>query len=102
MDDTGNSGGSITYEVEVNLYFKGHVERVRIDVCNLEKTEVILGMLWLQAHNPEIDWEKEEVKMTRCLPICGRYMGKKEMGPEIRKRRQGKKETQGDEIERIR
>ena len=29
-------------------------------------------------------------------------MGKKEMGPEIRKRRQGKKEIQGDEIERIR
>ena len=29
-------------------------------------------------------------------------MGKKEMGPEIKKRRQGKKETQGDEIERIR
>jgi len=29
-------------------------------------------------------------------------MGKKEMGPEIRRRRQEKKETQGDEIERIR
>jgi len=29
-------------------------------------------------------------------------MGKKEMGPEIKRRRQGKKETQGDEIERIR
>ena len=40
--------------------------------------------------------------MTRCPPICGRYMDKKEMGPEIKKRRQGKKETQGDEIERIR
>jgi len=102
MDGTGNSGGSITHEVEVNLYFKGHVERVRMDVCDLGKTEVILGMPWLQAHNPEIDWEKGEVKMMRCSPICGRYMGKKEMGPEIRKRRQGKKETQGDEIERIR
>jgi len=29
-------------------------------------------------------------------------MSKKEMGPEIKKRRQEKKETQGDEIERIR
>jgi len=29
-------------------------------------------------------------------------MGKKEMGPEIKKRRQGKKETQRDEIKRIR
>ena len=25
VDGTGNSGGSITHEVEVNLYFKGHV-----------------------------------------------------------------------------
>jgi len=29
-------------------------------------------------------------------------MGKKEMGPEIKKRRKGKKEVQEDEIERIR
>jgi len=55
VDGIGNSGGSITHEVEVNLYFKGHVERVRMDVCNLGKTEVILGMPWLQVHNPEID-----------------------------------------------
>jgi len=25
----------------------------------------------LQAHNPEINWETEEVKMTRCPPMCG-------------------------------
>ena len=74
----------------------------RIDVCNLGKTEVILGMSWLQVHNPEIDWEKGEVRMTRYPPICRRYIDKKEMGPEIRKRRQGKKETQGNEMERIR
>jgi len=102
VDGTGNSGGSITHEVEVNLYFKGHVERVRMDVCDLGKTEVILGIPWLQTHNPEIDWEKGEVKMTRCPPICGRYMGKKEMGLEIKKKRKGKKEVQRDEIERIR
>jgi len=102
VDGTGNSGGLITHEVEVNLYFKGHMERVRMDVCDLGKTEVILGMSWLQAHNPEIDWEKGEVKMTRCPPICRRYTDKKEMGPEIQRRRKGKKKVQGDEIERIR
>ena len=102
VDGIENSGGAITHEVEVNIYFKGHVKRVQMDICDLGKTEVILGMSWLQAHNPEIDWEKGEVKMTRCSSICGQYMGKKEMGPEIRRRRQEKKETQGDEIERIR
>jgi len=24
---------------------------------------------WLKDHNPKIDWEKEEVEMTRC-PLC--------------------------------
>ena len=43
-----------------------------MNVCNLGKTELILEMLWLAAHNPEIDWEKGEVKMMHCPPICGR------------------------------
>ena len=54
------------------MFFKGHMERARMDVCNLGKTELILGMPWLAAHNLEIDWEKGEVKMTRCPPLCGR------------------------------
>jgi len=70
MNGMVNVEGAITHQVEYNMFFKGHVKRVRIDVCNLEKTKVILGMLWLAAHNPEIDWEKGEVKMTRCPPIC--------------------------------
>ena len=44
VDGTGNSGDAITHEVEVNMFYKGHVERVRIDVCELGKTDVILGM----------------------------------------------------------
>ena len=45
---------------------------MRIDVCDLGKTEVILEILWLQVHNPEINWETGEVKMTRCPLLCGR------------------------------
>ena len=44
VDGTGNSRGAITHEVEVNMFYKGHVERVRMNVCKLEKTDVILGM----------------------------------------------------------
>ena len=32
------------YQVECNVYYIGHVERMRMDVCDLEKTKVILGM----------------------------------------------------------
>jgi len=64
VDGTGNSGGLVTHKIEVNVYYQGHVERMRLDVCNLGRTEVILGMPWLAAHNPEINWETGEVKMT--------------------------------------
>jgi len=68
VDGTVNSGGAITHQVECNVFYKGHVERMRMDVCDLGKTEVILGMPWLVAHNPEINWETRKVKMTRCPP----------------------------------
>ena len=71
IDGSNNKGGSITHEVEVNMYYRGHMERVRMDMCKLGKTEVILEIPWLTAHNPEINWETEEVRITRCPPICG-------------------------------
>ena len=56
-------------------------------MCNLGKTELILEMPWLAAHNPEIDWEKGEVKMTCCPPICGKRKqeGKKKKVKKIEK-----------------
>ena len=45
INRTNNSKGAITHQVEANVYYKGHVERMRIGVCNLEKTDIILGIL---------------------------------------------------------
>jgi len=78
VDGSNNSGGRIMHEVECNVYYRGHQERMKFDVCNLGRTDVILGMPWLAAHNPEIDWEKGEVKMTRCPPWCGKDNRSKE------------------------
>jgi len=72
-----NSKGAIMHEVEVNVYYKSHVKRMKMDVCDLGRTEVILRIPWLAAHNPEINWETEKVKITRCLPLCGRVKIKK-------------------------
>jgi len=72
VDGMDNSGRAITHQVEVNMYYKSHVKRIRMDVCKLGKTDVILGMPWLQAHNPEINWETGEVKMMRCPTLRGR------------------------------
>jgi len=78
VNGTNNSTGAITHQVEVNMYYKGYVERMRIDVCDLGKTDVILGMPWLQVHNPEINWEMGEVKIMRYLLLCGRNIKLKE------------------------
>jgi len=78
VDGTNNSRGAITHQVECNVYYKGHIERIRMDICNLGKIKVILGMPWLVAHNPEINWEMGEAKMTRCPFLCGRRSPKKE------------------------
>ena len=93
VDRIVNVGGAIMHQVKCNMFFKEHVERVRMDVCNLEKTEVILGMPWLAAHNPEIDWEKEEVRMTCCPPICGKKKQEEE--------RKEVKKAERDENEKV-
>ena len=35
VDRTNNSGEAITYQVKVNVYYKSHIERIRIDIYNL-------------------------------------------------------------------
>jgi len=55
VDGTNNSGGAITHQVEYNVFYKGHIEKMRMNVCDLGKTKVILEMSWLQTHNPEIN-----------------------------------------------
>ena len=50
-----NKEGLIENMVEVNIYYQGHRERTEIDVIGGQKWIVILGMLWLAYHNPEID-----------------------------------------------
>ena len=35
VDGTNNSAGAITHQVEVNMYYKGYIKRMRMDVCDL-------------------------------------------------------------------
>ena len=78
VDGTNNSREAITHQVEVNVYYKNHVERMKMNICDLGRTDVILGMPWLQAHNLEINWKIGEVKITRCLPLYRRNTKSKE------------------------
>jgi len=72
VDGSLNKEEPIEHTVEVNIYFKEHRERTEIDVIGEQKWIVILRMLCLACHNPEIDWRTGEVKMTRCPEECGK------------------------------
>jgi len=73
VDGTVNSGGAIMHQVECNVFYKGYMERMWMDVCDLGKTEVILGMPWLVAHNPEINWECHKLHSAISLPILQQF-----------------------------
>jgi len=96
MDGSFNREGPIENTVEVNIYYKEHVERTEIDVIRGQKWRVILGMPWLERHNLEIDWKTGEVKMTRCPEECGKQwrpmQGKS--GWEKQKEEEAKKEKE--------
>jgi len=70
VDGTPNEAGSITEVVNLILHYKNHSERTTFAVTSLGKQKLLLGHSWLRKHNPEIDWAKGEVKMSRCPPHC--------------------------------
>ena len=55
VDGMLNKEGPIENTVEVNLYFKGHMERTEIDVIGDQKWSVIIEMPWLACHNSEVN-----------------------------------------------
>ena len=55
VDGSLNKKRPIEHTVEVNIYYQGHRERTEIDIIGRQKWTVILEMLWLAHHNPEID-----------------------------------------------
>ena len=105
VDSTLNYVGPIVDTVEVEIFFKGHKERMSIDVIEGQRWSVILGMPWLRCHNPEIDWKTGEVKMTRCPDECGKkWKTGRQTKPGWKKQeeRKEKKERRKLTIEKVR
>ena len=67
---TQNESGSILEVVDVVIDYKGHGERTLLAVTGLGNKDVILGYTWLREHNPEINWQTQEIKLSRCPNRC--------------------------------
>jgi hypothetical protein len=70
VDGTANQGGSIKEEIDMIMSFQGHSERATFAVCSLGNKAAIVGHTWLHHHNPEVNWQTGEIKMSRCPSHC--------------------------------
>ena len=55
VDRTLNQGGSITHETTMMMLHKELHEKAVFEVCDLGKSNIIIGFTWLKKHNPEIN-----------------------------------------------
>jgi hypothetical protein len=69
VDGTANDAGMITDVADVILRYANHSERTQLAVTRLGKQSMILGYNWLRNHNPEINWQTKDVKMSLPSPL---------------------------------
>ena len=70
MDNSFNKKGLIEHTVEVNIYYQGYREKMKINIISGQKWIIILKMPQPTCHNSEIDQKIEEIKMMRCSKKC--------------------------------
>jgi hypothetical protein len=70
VDGTINDAGAITDIADVILRYEQHSECTQLAITRLGKQSLILGYNWLCNHNPEINWQTKEIKMSRCPLQC--------------------------------
>ena len=58
-------------------------------VTSLGKRDIILGYPWLRQHNPEINWQTQEVKLSCCPNHCAKAIGATHQERKTRPRSEG-------------
>jgi hypothetical protein len=85
VDSTTNDAGAMTDIANVILHYAHHSERTQLAVTRLGKQSLILGYNWLQNHNPEINWQTKDVKISRCPLQCSTCRVEDKRDAKIRK-----------------
>jgi hypothetical protein len=61
IDGTLNKDRSIEEAASVQVEGSGHVESLQCFVTELKDDDMILGLLWLEKHNLDVDWNTGEI-----------------------------------------
>jgi hypothetical protein len=68
VDSTASDAGTIMDIANVILCYEQHSERTQLAITRLGKQSLILGYNWLGNHDPDINWQTKDVKMS-CCPL---------------------------------
>jgi hypothetical protein len=85
IDGTANDAGTITDIADVILRYENHSERTQLAITCLGKQSLILGYNWLHNHNPDINWQTKDIKMSRCPLQCSTCRAEDKHDAKIRK-----------------
>jgi Reverse transcriptase (RNA-dependent DNA polymerase) len=88
----------VDQQVKLDLSIGGHYEMIIFDVAPLGGHNMVLGLLWLRRHNPQVNWEEAKLLFSSpyCLGSC--VEGKAEIVLEMDRRGLGIIEMSEDEV----
>jgi hypothetical protein len=70
INGTTNNTGTIRDIADIILHYENLSKCTQLAITCLGKQSLILGYNWLHNHNPEINWQTKDVKMSRCPVQC--------------------------------
>lgn len=70
IDGTPNQAGHITHVAVLGMRIGEHNKQAVFTVTDIGPEDVIIGIDWLQKHNPSIDWYEGLVVMDGCPDEC--------------------------------
>jgi len=71
VDGTMNKQGPIRHTAILRMEMGvEHKETTEMAVTNIGRHDILLGTNWFRAHNPQIDWVKNNLRLDRCPTSC--------------------------------
>ena len=63
-------GRKITEMVKVKMKMNNHKEIFELAVTDIGRRDIFISHNWLIYHNPEMEWEDNTIKLSRCPGEC--------------------------------
>jgi len=71
VNGTMNKQGPICHTAILRMEMgEDHKETTEMAITNIRRHDILLGTDWFRAHNPQIDWAKNNLRLNCCPTSC--------------------------------